>query len=159
MQVASTQTNQYKSNLHNFLKRSIFKHSLQKVSVLGLNYTAWFTLQKIFGIARVNLARVPKMNWTNIVSTTHLPTKICSAKCFARVRSLCGMRSSRAKISDEDGTMYVIMRFLVSRLSNHPDFVGITPILIENPESRPTFDRHKKNLDFDIRSDIFVKLS
>ena len=35
------------------------------------------------------------------------------------------------------------------RLSNHPDFVGIIPILLENPESRPTCDRDEKNPDFD----------
>ena len=46
-----------------------------------------------------------------------------------------------------------------SRLSNHPDFVGITPILFENPESWPTCNRDRKNPDFGIRSDIFVQLS
>ena len=35
------------------------------------------------------------------------------------------------------------------RLSNHPDFVGIIPILLENPESQPICDRDRKNPDFD----------
>ena len=38
-----------------------------------------------------------------------------------------------------------------NRLSNHPNFVRITPILIENPKSRPTSDRDRKNPDFDIK--------
>lgn len=32
----------------------------------------------------------------------------------------------------------------VGRLSNHHDFVGILPILFENPESQPICDRDKK---------------
>ena len=33
----------------------------------------------------------------------------------------------------------------------HPDFIGILPILLENPESRPICDQGgKKNLYFDI---------
>ena len=35
----------------------------------------------------------------------------------------------------------------------------ITPILIENPESSPTCDKNRNNPDFDICSDIFLKLS
>ena len=42
---------------------------------------------------------------------------------------------------------------------NHPDFVGIIPILLENPESRPICDRDRKNPDFDSCCDIFVKFS
>ena len=45
------------------------------------------------------------------------------------------------------------------RLSNHPDFVGIIPILLENPECRPICDRDRENPDFDSCSDIFVKFS
>ena len=37
-----------------------------------------------------------------------------------------------------------------SRLSNHPDFVGIIQILLENPESRPICRRNRKIPDFDI---------
>ena len=36
----------------------------------------------------------------------------------------------------------------VYTLSNHPDLVGILPILFENPESRPICDRDSKNHDF-----------
>ena len=36
------------------------------------------------------------------------------------------------------------------RLSNHPDFVRIIPILLENPESRPICRRDRKNPDFNI---------
>ena len=43
---------------------------------------------------------------------------------------------------------------MISRLSNHPDFVGILPILLENPESRLIQDRDGKNPDFDICSEI-----
>ena len=32
----------------------------------------------------------------------------------------------------------------VGRLSNHPDFVRILPILLENPESQPICNRDKK---------------
>ena len=39
------------------------------------------------------------------------------------------------------------------------DFVGIIPILLENPESRPICDRDSKNPDFDSCYDIFVKFS
>ena len=35
-------------------------------------------------------------------------------------------------------------------MSNHPDLVGILPILLENPESRPICDRDRKNPDFHI---------
>ena len=41
------------------------------------------------------------------------------------------------------------------RLSNHADLVGIIPILLENPESRPTCDRDLENPDFDSCCDIF----
>ena len=44
-------------------------------------------------------------------------------------------------------------------LFNHPDFVGIIPILLENPESRPICDWDRKNSDFDSCCDIFVKVS
>ena len=47
----------------------------------------------------------------------------------------------------------------VTELSNHPDFVGFIPILLENPESRPMCDRDRKNPNFDSCCDIFVKLS
>ena len=45
------------------------------------------------------------------------------------------------------------------RLSNHPDFVGIIPIFLENPESGPICDRDRKNPVFDSCRDIFVKFS
>ena len=32
----------------------------------------------------------------------------------------------------------------IIRLSNHPNLVGILPILLENPESRLTCDRNRK---------------
>ena len=35
-------------------------------------------------------------------------------------------------------------------MSNHPDLVGILPILLENLESRPICDQHRKNPNFDI---------
>ena len=53
---------------------------------------------------------------------------------------------------------------LIDRLSNHPDFVGIIPILLKNPESRPICRRDGKNPDLDFcfkeqeaLEDIFVK--
>ena len=46
------------------------------------------------------------------------------------------------------------LAWVVNRQSNHPDFVGILPILLENPESQPICDQDKKNPNFDICSDI-----
>ena len=45
----------------------------------------------------------------------------------------------------------------VSRLSNHPNLVGILTILLENPQSWLICDRHRdrKNPDFDTGSVIF----
>ena len=40
-----------------------------------------------------------------------------------------------------------------------PDFVGIIPILLENPKSQPICDWDRKNPDFDSCSDIFIKFS
>ena len=37
---------------------------------------------------------------------------------------------------------------LFDRLSNHPDFVGNLPILLENTESRPICDRDRKKSRF-----------
>ena len=39
-------------------------------------------------------------------------------------------------------------------LSNHPDFVGILPILLEKPEFRPICNGDRKNPDFDICFDF-----
>ena len=56
-----------------------------------------------------------------------LPSRVTLHKKFTRVR---------------------FMRFLLLiRLSNHPDFVEIIPILLENPESRPIFRWDRKNPD------------
>ena len=44
--------------------------------------------------------------------------------------------------------------YLINRLSNHPDFVGILLILLENPESQPICDQDRKNPNFDICSHI-----
>ena len=45
----------------------------------------------------------------------------------------------------------------VSRLSNHPNLVGILTILLENPKSWLICDRHRdrKNPDFDTGSVVF----
>ena len=51
------------------------------------------------------------------------------------------------------------MQCNVLRLSNLPRSVGITPILLENPESRPIHDRDRKSSDFDWCCDIFVKFA
>ena len=40
------------------------------------------------------------------------------------------------------------------RLFNHPDFIGILPIFLENPESQPIYNWDGKNPNFDIHSDI-----
>ena len=40
------------------------------------------------------------------------------------------------------------IRKAISRESNHPDFVGIIPILLENPESRPICHRDRKKSRF-----------
>ena len=45
------------------------------------------------------------------------------------------------------------------RLSKHPDFLGIIPILLENPKSLPICYRDRKDPDFDSCCDIFVKFS
>ena len=42
----------------------------------------------------------------------------------------------------------------VGRLSNHPDFVGILTILLENPKSQRICDWNKKSPDFEICSHI-----
>ena len=47
----------------------------------------------------------------------------------------------------------------IIRLFNHPDFVGIIPIVLENPESRRICDRDRKKLYFESCCDIFVKFS
>ena len=44
----------------------------------------------------------------------------------------------------------------VYTLSNHPDLVGILPILFENPESRPICDWDRKNHDFEICFDKYT---
>ena len=36
-----------------------------------------------------------------------------------------------------------------NRVSNHPDFVGIIQIFLENPESRHNLGRDRKNPDFE----------
>ena len=47
-----------------------------------------------------------------------------------------------------------------SRLSNHPNFVVIIPILLENPESRVICNRERKiAILTELCYDIFVKLS
>ena len=38
---------------------------------------------------------------------------------------------------------------LLQAVSNHPDFVGIIPIFLENPESRHNLSRNRKNPDFE----------
>ena len=38
--------------------------------------------------------------------------------------------------------------YTVARLSNHSNLVGILPILLENPETRPMCDQGRKNPDF-----------
>ena len=38
--------------------------------------------------------------------------------------------------------------YYADRVSNHPDFVGIIPIFLENPESRRNLGRDRKNPDF-----------
>ena len=43
------------------------------------------------------------------------------------------------------------------RMSEHPDLVGILPILLENPESQPVCDRDRKNPDFDICFDKYTR--
>ena len=57
--------------------------------------------------------------------------------------------------------MEVIVRiqdaFTINRLSNHPDLVGILPVLLENPESRPICDRDRQNHDFDICFDKYTR--
>ena len=45
------------------------------------------------------------------------------------------------------GTMY--QRKVDVRVSNHPDFVGIIPILLENPKSRRNLGWDRKNPDFE----------
>ena len=57
------------------------------------------------------------------------------------------------KLNDLDGSQDD------DRLSNHPDFVGIILILLENPESQPICDQDRKNPDFNSCCDIFVKFS
>ena len=42
-------------------------------------------------------------------------------------------------------------------MSEHPDLVGILPILLENPESQPVCDRDRKNPDFDICFDKYTR--
>ena len=42
-------------------------------------------------------------------------------------------------------------------MSEHPDLVGILPILLENPESQPVCDRDRKNPDFDICFDKYSR--
>ena len=44
----------------------------------------------------------------------------------------------------------------VYTLSNHPDLVGLLPILFENPESRPICDRDRNNHDFEICFDKYT---
>ena len=47
------------------------------------------------------------------------------------------------------------MYIAVSRLSNHPNLIGILTILLENPKSWPICNHDRKNRDFDIGSVIF----
>ena len=47
------------------------------------------------------------------------------------------------------------MYIAVSRLSNHPNLIGILAILLENPKSWPICNHDRKNRDFGIGSVIF----
>ena len=59
--------------------------------------------------------------------------------------------------------LHTIINF---RVSNHPDFVGIILIFLENPETRHNLGRDRKNPDFEdllheqrAQKYIFVKFS
>ena len=72
---------------------------------------------------------------------------------FVNSSSCCFMRSFKNNlkvVEDKFSDCRTVRHWahhLWSRLSNYPDFVGIIPILIENPESRPTCDRDRRNPD------------
>ena len=55
--------------------------------------------------------------------------------------------------------LWNVRKWLIFRLSNHPDFVRIISILLENPESWPICDQDRKDPNFDSCCDIFVKFS
>ena len=44
-----------------------------------------------------------------------------------------------------------------SRSPNHPDLVGIAPILLENLEARPICDWDRKNPNLKTCSDFFIQ--
>lgn len=58
------------------------------------------------------------------------------------------------------GPIFKVSKFsaMPSRSPNHPDLVGIAPILLENPEARPICDWDKKNPDLKTCSDFFIQL-
>lgn len=45
-----------------------------------------------------------------------------------------------------------------SRSPNHPELVGIAPILLENPGARPVCDWDRKNPNLKTCSDFFIQL-
>ena len=47
--------------------------------------------------------------------------------------------------------------FTINRLSNHPDLVGILPILLENSESRTICDRDRQNPELHISFGKYIR--
>ena len=61
------------------------------------------------------------------------------------------------KLLKHQSTFISYLEYTYIRVSNHPDFVGIIPILLENPESRRNFGRDREIPILKAQKVIFVK--
>ena len=132
MQISSTAMKTKIADLQAQLVRQLAKSNAKKS---GIAMIFWDRLQFLVAVMKVGKSKDKRQN-------VEIKLYCSQKKCLVTLNKYWG-------VSIDD----------THRLPNHPDFVGIIPILLENPESRPISDQDRKNPDFDSCCDIFVKFS